>query len=259
MTSTVLDVTVMLLCVSASVVALGAPGGDVGNRGPTADDVADRLVTETVTVTYESSESPNGTRTIHATRAELLAILVSEGRGKSADSETNNTFRSRSRAAISGGLGPRTRIDVRVTAAKEEDETVVPTETSTERSAGRYPSGNTTTSEGETGTTGISWWSAGDTETPSSTNETETPSLAASATGTPWDVELREGRNDRNGRNGRSDRDGDASAREEWAHETVTIGMEPSRNAEITTTIVTQPAPSGAETNGLVRIVVRRW
>ena len=78
MTSTVLDVTVMLLCVSASVVALSAGGLPNGAGAPTASESADRLSTETVTGTYTDPSAPGGDRTIHATRAELLALLVSE-------------------------------------------------------------------------------------------------------------------------------------------------------------------------------------
>jgi len=74
-TSTVLDVTVLLLCVSASVVALGAADSDRRAAGPEVAEVADLIVTETVTVTYASAEAPNGTRTVHATRAELLALV----------------------------------------------------------------------------------------------------------------------------------------------------------------------------------------
>ncbi len=123
MTSTVLDVTVLLLCVSASVIALGATDDGVSDRGPAADDVADRLVTETVTVTYESSTSPNGTRTVHATGAELLAILVANGRRADAGSEASGAFSIRSRATISDRLGPRTRIDVRTVTTTDENDT----------------------------------------------------------------------------------------------------------------------------------------
>jgi len=115
MTSTVLDVTVLLLCVSASVVALGAsdPGGP---DGPTATDVGDRLVTETATVAYPDADAPNGTRQVHATRAELLALVAAR------DAET--TFDRRALDIIRAGLGPRTRVD----AAVEVDERVRPSD-----------------------------------------------------------------------------------------------------------------------------------
>ena len=101
-TSTVLDVTVLLLCVSASVVALGA--SDVGAPdGPTATDAADRLATETVTVTYRDGDAPNGTRRVHATRAELLALLV--------ERDADGAFDRRAVETVRAGLGPRTRVD----------------------------------------------------------------------------------------------------------------------------------------------------
>lgn len=104
-TSTVLDVTVLLLCVSASVVALGA--SDAGAPGgPTATDAADRLVTETATVTYRDGDAPNGTRRVHATRAELLALLV--------ERDAEGAFDRRAVEAVRAGLGPRTRVDVTV-------------------------------------------------------------------------------------------------------------------------------------------------
>ncbi|MDB9235572.1 DUF7284 family protein [Halorubrum ezzemoulense] len=106
-TSTVLDVTVLLLCVSASVVALGASDAG-GPDGPTATDAADRLVTETETVAYPDEGAPNDTRRIHATRAELLA-LVAERVG---DRGTKTAFDRRAIDAVHTGIGPRTRVDV---------------------------------------------------------------------------------------------------------------------------------------------------
>ena len=110
MTSTVLDVTVMLLCVSASVVALGAGDGGTPD-GPTAANVADRLVTETATVGYHDGE-PNETRRVHATRAELLGLLAVR--------DADEPFDRRAIEAVRSGLGPRTRIDVEV---KRDNET----------------------------------------------------------------------------------------------------------------------------------------
>ncbi|PHQ39995.1 hypothetical protein DJ69_03225 [Halorubrum persicum] len=111
MTSTVLDMTVLLLCVSASVVALGAVGNDPAAAGPRATEVADLVATETVTVTYASDEAPNGTRTIHATRAELVALVATERGGESEERAPRGTFESEALAAVKRGIGPRTRID----------------------------------------------------------------------------------------------------------------------------------------------------
>lgn len=110
-TSTVLDVTVMLLCVSASVVALGAGDGGTPD-GPTAENVADRLVTETATVGYRDG-GPNETRRIHATRAELLGLLAVR--------DTDEPFDRRAIEAVRSGLGPRTRIDVEVKRGNETE------------------------------------------------------------------------------------------------------------------------------------------
>jgi hypothetical protein len=105
MTSTVLDVTVLLLCVSASVVALGASDPS-GHGGPTATDVADRLVTETATVAYPDADAPNETRRVHATRAELLALVVAR--------DAATAFDRRAVGVVRDGLGPRTRVDATV-------------------------------------------------------------------------------------------------------------------------------------------------
>lgn len=105
MTSTVLDVTVLLLCVSASVVTLGA-SGDVAPTGPTASDAADRLVTETATVSYRDDAAPNGTRRTHATRAELLALVAVR--------DADAAFDHRAVETVRDGLGPRTRVDATV-------------------------------------------------------------------------------------------------------------------------------------------------
>ncbi|VTT86997.1 hypothetical protein DM2_3035 [Halorubrum sp. DM2] len=111
-TSTVLDVTVLLLCVSASVVALGASDAG-GPDGPGASDAADRLVTETATVTYADADAPNGTRRVHATRAELLALI--------AERDAEGTFDRRATEAVRAGLDPRTRVDVTVETDEERD------------------------------------------------------------------------------------------------------------------------------------------
>ena len=119
MTSTVLDVTVLLLCVSASVVALGA--SDVGGPdGPTADDAADRLVTETATVAYPDDDAPNGTRRVHATRAELLALIA----GGATDGRAKGAFDRRAIGAVRTGIGPRTRVDVAVDEPTRTDDRI---------------------------------------------------------------------------------------------------------------------------------------
>ncbi|ELZ58648.1 MULTISPECIES: DUF7284 family protein [Halorubrum] len=111
-TSTVLDVTVLLLCVSASVVALGASDAG-GPGGPGASDAADRLVTETASVTYADSDAPNGTRRVHATRAELLALV--------AERDAEDAFDRRVTETVRAGLGPRARVDVTVERGSERD------------------------------------------------------------------------------------------------------------------------------------------
>src|SRR6056297_2791898 len=106
MTSTVLDVTVLLLCVSASVVALGAVGGDRGPAGADAAEVADLVVTETVTVTYASAEAPSGTRTVHATRAELLALVAAGADSGGEKRSAGGAFESEALAAVERAIGP---------------------------------------------------------------------------------------------------------------------------------------------------------
>ena len=118
-TSTVLDVTVLLLCVSASVVALGASDAG-GPDGPTATDAADRLVTETATVTYPDEDAPNDTRRVHATRAELLALVAE----RSADGGERTAFDRRAVDRVRSGVGPRTRVDVTVDGPRRTDERV---------------------------------------------------------------------------------------------------------------------------------------
>ncbi|ELZ38106.1 hypothetical protein C471_10996 [Halorubrum saccharovorum DSM 1137] len=122
MTSTVLDVTVLLLCVSASVVALGAADGGRGETGPEAAEVTDLIATETVTVTYASEEAPNGTRTVHATRAELLALVAAGDDVSDEKRASKEAFESEALAAVGRGIGPRTRIDAEA-GARSSDET----------------------------------------------------------------------------------------------------------------------------------------
>lgn len=111
MTSTVLDVAIMLLCVSASVIALGATERDLGSDGRTytAADAADRLVTETATVAYDVDGTDHETRTVHATLVELLGMVMET----TGDGETADRFRSQALEAVEDALGTRTRVDVR--------------------------------------------------------------------------------------------------------------------------------------------------
>lgn len=231
MTSTVLDVTVLLLCVSASVVALGDVGNGAGVRGPTADEAADRLVTETVTVRYPASEGANGTRTVHATRAELLALLVADGGvagyGADADGSGNGTaessFESRARNAVAAGIDGRTRIDVTIPTNETRQETS--TEPTSHRLAANQRGGRRT---------------AGRIAASAGPNAPRSPP-----------------------NNGLHDLD---SSRDEAGRPTaardgkaVAVGPEPPRNADVATAVVTHPAPSESEADGPVRIVVRRW
>lgn len=122
MTSTVLDVTLLLLCVSASVVVLGGVEGrsDAGTDESIADVAADRIVTETATVTYDVTGGDHDSRTVHATLAELLVMAVEE---RGIDSGTSDPgaidpraadrFRAGAIEAVEHAMGPRTRLDVR--------------------------------------------------------------------------------------------------------------------------------------------------
>ncbi|WP_435074970.1 DUF7284 family protein [Halorubrum sp. HHNYT27] len=235
MTSTVLDVTVLLLCVSASVVALGG-AEDVGSggnvRGPTADEVADRLSTETVTVRYRAPEAANGTRTVHATRTELIALLVADGErsGVGLDSAggrngtDGSSFELRTRDAVVAGIGERTRIDAMVPTAATRNR---PTSWSAvDRRAAEYAGGR-----GATGPIAVS-----------GTPNTPRPPR-------------RKGRTEDD-----SSKESDASR--SAATETgaaVVIGAEPPRSADVATAVVTHPMPDGTEPGTSVRIVVRRW
>jgi len=226
-TSTVLDVTVLLLCVSASVVALGGVGVDTGGSGPTptADETADRLVTETVTVRYRTPEAANGTRTVHATRAELLALLVA-GAGRSGtvdrrDDATGNAFESRSREVVAAGIDGRTRIDA-----------TVPADASVEGDAERAATGRRAADHR------VVRRSAG-------------PIAAAGTPNAPR-------ASHRIGTASEPRQNGERRPTAEGV-ETVAVGPEPPRNADVATAVVSHPAPSAAETDEPVRIVVRRW
>jgi len=110
MTSTVLDVTVLLLCVSASVVILGGVDTGPTSMERTAADAADRLVTETATVTYVTDTERNETHTVHAT---LIELLIAATTVKPDTDATAARFRSLALEAVTDALGPRTRVDVR--------------------------------------------------------------------------------------------------------------------------------------------------
>ena len=216
MTSTVLDVTVLLLCVSASVVALGAsePGGP---DGPTATDAADRLVAETATVTYADEDAPNGTRRVHATRAELLALVAVRDETGAFDREVVE--------AVRAGVGPRTRVDVTVRSAGEPDPDA----------ALAAPE------DGET---------RGAVETPTARGGASSPHSIA---GEPVPV--------------RGVDRGDRPEGPSESERSVTVGPEPPRNADVAVAVVRQPIPGrtgdasgeGRPSEGVVRIVVRRW
>ena len=225
MTSTVLDVTVLLLCVSASVVALGGVGGDTGGVAPTAGETADRLVTETVTVRYPTPEAADGNRTVHATRAELLALLVAEaggpGTGERRDGATGDAFESRSREVVAAGIDGRTRIDARV-----------PTDASAEGDAERAATDRRAADRR------VVRRSAGPIAAAGTASGSEAPHRVGTAS------EPR--------------RNGERRSTTETG-ETVAVGPEPPRNADTVTAVVSHPAPSAAEAAGPVRIVVRRW
>jgi hypothetical protein len=101
----------MLLCVSASVVTLGAVGGGAETGEYAAVDAADRIATETATVTYEVDGEDHGSRTVHATLAELLAMSARGAPG--ADGDGGDRFRSRALERVADTLGGRIRVDVR--------------------------------------------------------------------------------------------------------------------------------------------------
>jgi len=242
MTSTVLDVTVLLLCVSASVVALGGVGEGIGTDGPAADDVADRLVTETVTATYEAPEAPGGTKTVHATRTELLAMLaVGDGKEDDANSERRDAFGSSARSAIGEELGPRVRIDVRAlapTATGAEENATGPS--ATEPVLGAESVGDAPAVGETVPVAGPAWRVA---------NETGTPSWPTTASGTSWSVALGDG-----------DPTGEGVVeREETIRGEIAVGPSPPRTVDTTTAVIDHPAPGDTEGVESVRIVVRRW
>ncbi|MFC7324714.1 hypothetical protein ACFQMF_08990 [Halorubrum rutilum] len=230
MTSTVLDVTVLLLCVSAGVVTLSGVGGDVGVRGPSAGETADRLVTETVTVRYRAPAAANGTRGIRATRAELLALLVADvggsngerGAAQDRDNGTAEAFESRATAAVAAGLGERTRIDA-----------TVPTPANRGRGTGGATAGHSAPTRRDV-----------------RRGAEPRAVLEASNASEP-------ARRDDSGRGSNRSEPARSAAAEPTAP--VTVGAEPPRGADVVTAVVTHPMPSGTEADGAMRIVVRRW
>jgi hypothetical protein len=232
MTSTVLDVTVLLLCVSASVVVLGGVADEAGVQGPTADEVADRFATETVTVRYRAPEAANRTRTVHATRAELLALLIAGAGEPGAETGSvgdrggagRNAFESRARDAVASGVDERTRIDATIpTAVSREATTAVGT---ADRRAADPRSGRRAVAP-----------------------------IAASGPPHALRPPLRDGLRTDDGVT-RSEADRSSTTGD---GRTVTIGDEPPRTADVTTAVVSHPTPSGIRAGDSVRIVVRRW
>lgn len=138
MTSTVLDVTVLLLCVSASVVTLvgggTSPVADAVHQGESASTVADRLVTQTATLRYDAlprstpdAEHERATaagdanrRTIHATLAELLATATWTPAAGSIAGDDGDEFRSNAFGIVDEAIGPRASVDVRSESASAE-------------------------------------------------------------------------------------------------------------------------------------------
>jgi hypothetical protein len=239
-TSTVLDVTVLLLCVSASVVALGAVGGDRGTTGAEAAAVADLVATETVTVTYASDEAPNGTRTVHATRAELLALLAVGG-GERAPREA---FESGALSVVGRGIGPRTRIDAAVVEegpTGSANEKGSEPEAAPEDAAGGPPDRAQSESAAPTGTGGWQFGSGG----------IGRKTVGPTGTGVPWRI-------DRGGSGpGRSEEES-AATESDWSAP-IGVGSEPPRGADVSVAVITHPVPNGSDGPETVRIVIRRW
>lgn len=134
MTSTVLDVTVFLLCVSASVGTLVAGGPAQPADAPNAQATADRIATVTGTVHFTvSTENGQRERRHQATLSVLLANAVlavgpddspppngSVGVGpaddrsatddSSADGPGERPYTETVLELVSGRIGPRTRV-----------------------------------------------------------------------------------------------------------------------------------------------------
>ncbi|EMA62984.1 DUF7284 family protein [Halorubrum kocurii] len=243
MTSTVLDVTVLLLCVSASVVALGAVGGDRGPAGADAAEVADLIATETVTVTYASAEAPSGTRTVHATRAELLALVAAGADSGGEKQSAGEAFESEALAAVERAIGPRTRIDARVHA-----------ETAERRTNGSEGGSGAPSPDAGIGPTR---WSSNASAAPLRSEGWEFgPSGSGGGqdpigTGVPWRVERPERGEDRPGP--------ESSSVEPKSPDSIAVGREPPRDVDVSVAVVRHPAPDAEDAAEPVRIVIRRW
>ncbi len=244
MTSTVLDVTVLLLCVSASVVALGAADRDRGAVGPEASEVGDLIATETVTVTYASAEAPNGTRTVHATHAELLALVAAEDGGDRGENAPREAFESEALAAIDRRIGPRTRIDAEVE-LKGSDGPADETEGASEAASIDAVTGSPRRAPNRSAAPiGPRRWRFG------SDGFVRDPA-GAIGRGVPWRLDRKEF--------GDRSSETKVSTAESELPKPITVGSDPPRGADVTATVITQPAPNDSKPVETVRIVIRRW
>ncbi|UPV99344.1 hypothetical protein M0R88_12515 [Halorussus gelatinilyticus] len=144
--STVLDVSLCLLLVSASALTLAeTPTRDDGTRRETvpdsADETADLLATSTASVTYRSSASASAeqfaasaetpqNRTVHDTLAGLLASAVTAKANRRATSFVRAVTARVDRALRRVGLGAR------VVARRSRAESVSGESTSAESTSG---------------------------------------------------------------------------------------------------------------------------
>ncbi|WP_435094698.1 DUF7284 family protein [Halorubrum sp. N11] len=244
MTSTVLDVTVLLLCVSASVVALGAADSDSETAGPEAAEVADLIATETVTVTYASDEAPNRTRTVHATRAELLALVAAGGGGGGGKRASREAFESEALAAIERGLGPRTRIDAEVETEASGDLEKQNKSEAGSRSPDAAVGSAHQMSNAPASPTGPGRWRF-------DSDVIDRASAGSAGTGVPWRIDREES--------------GDGSRKTEGqptgsdSPNPVTVGSAPPQGADVTVAVITHPLSNDSDKTRTVRIVVRRW
>lgn len=130
MTSTVLDATVFLLCLSASVGTLIGAGPTAPGEAPDARATADRLATVTGTVTFTGSDDGDPRERQHqATLAVLLANAVvapdtggrgsGEPRGSTAGASGDDGDGNRTAYAeavvdlVRDRIGPNTRVVAR--------------------------------------------------------------------------------------------------------------------------------------------------
>ncbi|SEH37635.1 hypothetical protein SAMN05192561_101231 [Halopenitus malekzadehii] len=121
MTSTVLDVGLFLLCVSASVGTVTGVVPIGTDPDPHVDDLADRIATETATISYDTDAGHE--RRHHATLAEHLALAAIVPESESEDEierRSERTYRDEVSAAVERRLDPRTAVTVRVPSAAED-------------------------------------------------------------------------------------------------------------------------------------------